>query len=201
MSSDSKSSIYTSSECGISENKADSEGEEVISQKEMDEMIEKLKRFNPYMFEPEKEVSSTSSSDESTSSNSSTNSVETFISRLGILDWCKYQKCAEEKREIDCLCCQDVAALNSKFNNCDTDCTTESPEFTTPFLNESFLENVLTGLHISRADYLKDQCSNRSLRYAGYKQFVWWIFKSLGKGNRRVISSCVMENQKHLSRT
>ena len=51
-------------------------------------MIEKLKHFNPYMFEPEKEVSSTSSSDESTSSNSSTNSVDTFISRVGILDWC-----------------------------------------------------------------------------------------------------------------
>ena len=54
----------------------------------MDEMIEKLKHFNPYMFEPEKEASSTSSSDESTSSNSSTNSVDIFIGRVGILDWC-----------------------------------------------------------------------------------------------------------------
>ena len=53
----------------------------------MDKMIEKLKRFNPYMFEPEKEVSSTSSSDDSTSSNSSTNSVDTLISKVGILDW------------------------------------------------------------------------------------------------------------------
>ena len=81
MSSDSESSIYTSSECGSSGNEANSEGEEVISRKEMDEMIEKLKRFNPCMFEPEKEVSSTSSSDGSTSSNSSTNSVDTFISK------------------------------------------------------------------------------------------------------------------------
>ena len=192
MSSDSESSIYTSSECGSSGNEADSEGEEVISRKGMDEMIEKLKRFNPYMFEPEKEVSSRSSSDESTSSNSSTNSVDTFISRVGILDSCKCQKCVEKKREIDCLCCQEVAALNSKFNNCDTDCITESPEFTTLCLNESVLKNVLTGLHISRGDYLEDQCSNHSLRYAAYKEFVWWIFESLGKGNRRVIPSCVI---------
>ena len=106
MSSDSESSIYTSSECGSSGIEADSEDEEVISRKEMDEMIKKLKHFNPYMFEPEKEVSIRSSSDESTSSNSSTNSVDTFISRIGILDWCKCQKCVEEKREIDCLCCQ-----------------------------------------------------------------------------------------------
>ena len=76
MTSDSESSIYTSSG-----NEADSEGEEVISRKEMGEMIEKLKRFNPYMFEPEKEVSTASSSDGSTSSNSSTNSVDTFISK------------------------------------------------------------------------------------------------------------------------
>ena len=100
VSCDSKS--YTSSECGSSGNEADSEGKEVISRKEMDEMIEKLKGFNPYMFEPEKEVSSSSSSDESTSSNSSTNSVDTFISRVGILDWCKCQKRLEEKREIVC---------------------------------------------------------------------------------------------------
>ena len=132
------------------------------------------------MFEPEKEVSGTSLSDESTSSNSSTNSVDTFISRVGISDWCKCQKCVEKKREIDCLYCQEVAALNSKFNNCDTACITESPEFTTLCLNESVLKNVLTGLHIFRGDYLEDQCSNRSLGYAAYKQFVWWIFKSLG---------------------
>ena len=168
MSSDSESSIYTSSECGSSGNEADHEGEEVISRKEMDEMTEKLKHLNPYMFEPEKEVSSTSSSDKSTSSNS----VDTFISRVEILDWCKCQKCVEEKRETDCLCCQEVAAWNSKFNSCVTDCITKSSEFTTLCLNESVLKNVLTGLHISRGDYLEDQCLNGSLRYAAYKQFV-----------------------------
>ena len=63
-------------------------------------MIEKLKRFNPYMLGPEKGVSSTSSSDESTSSNSSTNSVDTFISRVGILDWCKCQKCVRRREKL-----------------------------------------------------------------------------------------------------
>ena len=103
MSSDSESSIYTISKCGSSGNEADSESEEVISWKEMDEMIEKLKRFNLYMLEPEKEVSSTSSSDESTSSNSSTNSVDTFISRVGILDWCECQKCVARGEERNWL--------------------------------------------------------------------------------------------------
>ena len=47
MLSDSESSIFTSSECGCSGNEADSEGEEVISRREKDGMMEKLKRFNP----------------------------------------------------------------------------------------------------------------------------------------------------------
>ena len=32
----------------------------------------------------------------------------------------------------------------------------------------------------------------RSLRFAAYKQFTWWIYKRLGKSNRPVIPSCVL---------
>lgn len=45
MLSDSESNIYTSSEGGSSGNEADSEDEEAVNRKEMDEMIEKLKNF------------------------------------------------------------------------------------------------------------------------------------------------------------
>ena len=55
---------------------------------------------------------------------------------------------------------------------------------------EIVLKNVLTGLHETRGDHLEDNLSNRSLRYAAYKQFIWWVFKHLGKGNRRVIPPC-----------
>ena len=54
------------------------------------------------------------------------------------------------------------------------------------------LENVLTGLHDSRGDYLEKDTTNRSYRYAAYKQFNWWVYKRLGKGNRRVIPSCAV---------
>ena len=161
-----------------------------LVQKEIDKITEKFKHFDPYLYEPEKVVSSTSSSDESDSSSNSL-TIDS-VSRVCNREWCTCHECKEEAREIDCLCCQEVAALNFFFDNGRIKCITESPEFTTLCLNELVLKNVLTGLHVSRGDYLEDKCANRSLRYAAYKQFVWWTFKSLGKGNRKVIPSCVI---------
>ena len=54
------------------------------------------------------------------------------------------------------------------------------------------MKNVLTGLRKTRVDPIEDNFSNRSLRYAAYKQFIWWVFKKLGKGSRRVIPWCFL---------
>ena len=61
-------------------------------------------------------------------------------------------------------------------------------------LNKTILKNVLVGLHETRGDPLENDkdLQNRSLRFAAYKQFTWGIFQDLGKGNRRVIVSCVV---------
>ena len=83
-------------------NEADSEGE--YCGKEYREMIEMMKEFNPYMFEPEKNVSSTSST-EGDSEKEDNNIVEDK-GRVGKLDWCTCKLCGVETREIDCLCCQ-----------------------------------------------------------------------------------------------
>ena len=32
----------------------------------------------------------------------------------------------------------------------------------------------------------------RSLKYAGYKQFIWWVYQHLGKERRRVTPSCAL---------
>ena len=31
----------------------------------------------------------------------------------------------------------------------------------------------------------------RSLRYAAYTQFTWWVYNKLGKGRRRTVPACV----------
>ena len=40
------------------------------------------------------------------------------VVRVGSSEWCKCGSCSkEEEREIDCLCCQEVAAINdNKFD-------------------------------------------------------------------------------------
>ena len=189
--SDFESSNTSSSGNGSSGNEADSEGEEVVSRRDMDDLIGMVEGFNPYMYEPERDISSTSSSS-SESEISSSDTELNINTRIGNLEWCHCQKCREEEREIDCLCCQEVAALNSKFDAENMTCIIQSSEFETLCLNETVLKNVLTGLHVSRGDFLEDNTTNRSLRFAAYKQFVWWIFKNLGRGNRRVIPSCVI---------
>ena len=96
-------------------NEADSEGEEAYA-KEVNETM--MKTFNPYLYEPEKDVSDTDSSNESEIDKSSSEedySVEK--PRVGNNDWCKCGgNCKIEKRNIDCLCCQEVHGFNSKFD-------------------------------------------------------------------------------------
>ena len=101
-------------------------------------------------------------------------------------------KCNVEKREIDCMCCLEVTALNEKFDKFSVKCVTESEKFQILCINKAVLENVLTGLHDSIGDYLEKDTTNQSYRYAAYRQFTWWVYKRLGKGNRRVIQSCAL---------
>ena len=34
--------------------------------------------------------------------------------------------------------------------------------------------------------------SNQSMRYAGYRQYTWWVHNRLGKGVRKVIPTCAI---------
>ena len=185
-------SFSLSDEGGSSGNEEDLEGEEIFD-KDVKKMFSMTKTFNPYMYEPERDVSTRS--DESSVSDFDKNESEECSedkARVGNLDWCKCGKCLVGKREIDCLCFFEVHALNSKFDTENISCIIQSKEFEMLCTSEIVLNNVLTGLHETRGDHLEDNFSNRSLRYAAYKQFIWRVFKHLGKGSKRFIPSCAL---------
>ena len=50
-------------------------------------------------------------------------------------------------------------------------------------LNKTILKNVLVGLHETRGDPAENDNDllNRYLRFATYKQFIWWIFQHFGQ--------------------
>ena len=166
-------SFSLSDEGGSSDNEADPEGKDIFD-KDMKEMLNMMKTFNPYMFEPDRDVSTCS--DESVVLDFDKNESEECLEdkvRVGNLDWCKCENCLVGKREIDCLCCFEVHALNSTFDTENISCIIQSKEFEMLCTSEIVLKNVLIGLHETRGNHLEDSFSNRSLRYAAYKQFIW----------------------------
>ena len=126
-------------------------------------MADKFNCLKPYQFEPEKElVKDTDEIEEECSEGSDGESQsQTVKERTGYTTWCECCKCKSKKREICCLCCQEVAALDEKFDKLAVKGITEAEEFRTLCINKPVLDNVLTGLHDSRGDYLEKITSNR----------------------------------------
>ena len=142
------------------------------------------------MLEPEKDVSSIGSISESESEEiESERQNKTTVTSL---DWSTYGNCKTEKREINCLCCQEGDALNGIFHNEQDKHVVMCEEFKIRCLNKVVLKNVSAVLQETRGDLIANDSLNRSLRYTAYKQFIWWVFKKVGKGNKRVIASCVL---------
>ena len=83
--------------------------------------------------------------------------------RVGNFDWCKCWNCLVGKREIDCLRCFEVHALNNKFDTENISYIIQSKEFEMLCTSEIVLKNVHTGLHGTRDDHLEDNFSNRLL--------------------------------------
>ena len=85
---------------GSSGNEADSEGKSYG--KEVKKIKQMINCFDPYMFETEKNVSSTSFSSANESEETEIED-ETVERRVGNLYWCTCGGCKKERQVIDCL--------------------------------------------------------------------------------------------------
>ena len=70
--------------------------------------------LQPYQFEPEKPHLTSSSSENSEEESEQQESDHQETSRAGNKLWCACEKCRTETREVDCLCCQEVAAISEE---------------------------------------------------------------------------------------
>ena len=79
------------------------------SELEYESMVESFGGLQPYLFEPEKPNLGQDSSKQL----QVTGTV--YIKKdTSSLDWCSCKNCHLENREIDSLCCQDVAAIDEQ---------------------------------------------------------------------------------------
>ena len=187
MSSSSKSEYFSPA----------SDSDLTASEDDLDDLNINLEdlQIQPYQFEPEKTNFPANQDDPDTSVENKKaepeKSKNITVERTGNLLWCDCSKCSIEEREIDCLCCHEVSAISEEQFSGNV-CITNSEEFKIICLNKAVLKNVLIGMHETKGDPLEQKITNRSYRFAAYKQFVWWVFQRLGKGNRRVLPSCAV---------
>ena len=96
------------------------------------------------------------------------------------LPWCKCRLCRPMDTEIENLCCKRVT------------CISTYRVFANICLDRDILEVCIKARCDVRADDFNFNFSIDSFRKAAYRQFVLWRFGKLGRGNRRVVPSCVV---------
>ena len=70
-------------------------------------------------------------------------------------------------------------------------CITKSQDFSLVCLQEPVLETTLTAIHHLKGDS-HEQC-NHSYGFAAYKQYIWWVYGRIGRGNWKVVRSSIIK--------
>ena len=145
-----------------------------------------LTSLRPYDFEPETSAESNTDSG-SDNVEYEVHSEERNLERIGNINWCECNCCRSMNTYQESICCrEDVPGDFFGAHKC----ITEHDVFKAVCLNVAVLKTTLRMLNNLRGDRIEYE--NISLRYAGYRQFTWWVHNHLGKGVRRVIPSCAI---------
>jgi len=93
-------------------------------------------------------------------------------------DWCCCKVCIEMPTETENKCCRKKICLSSY------------QKFTKLVLDKDVLDISI----MARADLRSDeiQFDNAAYRKAAYYQYILWQYGKLGRGNRRVVPSCIV---------
>ena len=150
------------------------------SEYESDENVVNVNNITPYNFEPTAKVKSRHNLEEQ---------ATTLPSRANNTDWCKCSSCRPMETEEESKCCRDEGEVPQSYFG-EYPCVTSHSNFSSVCLQEQVLKTTLYMLNDIRGDTINVR--NRSMRYAGYRQYTWWVHNHLGKGVRKVIPSCAI---------
>ena len=85
------------------------------------------------------------------------------------------------------LRCQDTNEVSAELSE-GQKCITKPSRFKIVCMEKTVLHASLSALNDLRCDSMEN-LDNSSYRFAGYKQYTFWVHNCLGKGVRKVIPS------------
>ena len=94
------------------------------------------------------------------------------------IPWCVCSKCHIMPTDVENKCCKQRR------------CVTLDPAFDNLVLNREALAIAI----IHRSDFYVGPATDspESFRKAAYRQYIIWRFRRLGRGNRKVVPSCIV---------
>ncbi|XP_061195119.1 P2X purinoceptor 7-like [Saccostrea echinata] len=146
--------------------------------------------IQPYMFEPlprENPQNQQENSDESEGDEG--NDEET---RLQNTTWCECGSCEVMRTSIECVCCAEISLTQQICEDCNLECITQHQTFIDNCLNERVLEVSLYNYIQTEGPLDDNEPINEVFRHIAYRRFVLWVWHRLGRGNRKVLPSCVV---------
>ena len=88
------------------------------------------------------------------------------------------------------LCCQDTNEVSEELSE-GQKCITKPSRFKIGCMEKPVLHASLSAHNYLPGDSMEN-LDNSSYRFAGYKQYTFWVHNYLGKGVRKVIPSCAV---------
>ena len=107
--------------------------------------------------------------------------------RIGNTAWCNCGSCKAMESEEESKCCKDSDETPEHYFGGKV-CITQNENFKLVCLSKEVLRTALHALNNLRGDSIV--ISNRSFRYAEYRQYTWWVHNRLGRGFKKLIPSC-----------
>ncbi|XP_065060247.1 P2X purinoceptor 7-like [Rhopilema esculentum] len=154
-----------------------------------DNAVPEINRLKPFDMEPRRKLEDWELNDLDGKSDDSTES-ESERERIGNAYWCVCGgKCKAMETYAESLCCQETNDIPENYFQGQS-WISLSADFKIVCLTRAVLETALSAMNNLRGDKLV--INNRTLRFAAYKQYTWWVHNRLGKGVRKVIPSCAI---------
>ncbi|XP_074659401.1 P2X purinoceptor 7-like [Tubulanus polymorphus] len=134
-----------------------------------------------------------------TDSDSSTESEDDHSLRIDNLDWCscrcsttRVYLCSTMQTAEECICCREIPILQYIMEKSNCSCITETHGFIVNCLDADVLTVSFYEYSELNGPIGDEEPVHELYRLVAYRRFVRWVWQKLGKGNRRILPSCVV---------